>query len=149
MYKRRTSSLTTINKSRTTITERELIIGQATKGLWRMTWLGEAMKDGVSTDMSRGVANRLWSGRIQMGQPSTSYIVLSLWWIHSLREAIPGELKHLSTLRKRNHRDFPSSGERRGNSLNHCLFRKKETMGLRDLNVRLQRDSRSIWKDAP
>ncbi len=24
-----------------------------------MTWLGEAMKDGVSTDMSRGVANRL------------------------------------------------------------------------------------------
>jgi len=25
----------------------------------RMTWLGEAMKDGVSTDMSRGVANRL------------------------------------------------------------------------------------------
>ena len=25
----------------------------------QMTWLGEAMKDGVSTDMSRGVANRL------------------------------------------------------------------------------------------
>ena len=25
----------------------------------RMTWLDEAMKDGVSTDMSRGVANRL------------------------------------------------------------------------------------------
>jgi len=25
----------------------------------RMTWLGEAKKDGVSTDMSRGVANRL------------------------------------------------------------------------------------------
>ena len=25
----------------------------------RMTWLGEAKKDGVSTDMFRGVANRL------------------------------------------------------------------------------------------
>jgi hypothetical protein len=29
-----------------------------------------------------------------------------------------GEVKHLSTLRKRNHRDSPSSGERTGNSLN-------------------------------
>ena len=30
----------------------------------------------------------------------------------------PGEVKHLSTLRKRNQRDSPSSGERTGISLN-------------------------------
>ena len=29
------------------------------------------------------------------------------------------ELKHLSSARKRNHRDSPSSGERNGKSLNH------------------------------
>ena len=33
-------------------------------------------------------------------------------------ERAPGELKHLSTLRKRNQRDSLSSGERKGNSLN-------------------------------
>ena len=57
-----------------------------------------------------------------MGQPITSHIVISLLRIHSLREAIPEELKHLSKLRKRNHRDSPSSGERNGNSLNLKLI---------------------------
>ena len=58
-------------------------------------------------------------------------------------------MKHLSTLRKKNHRDSPSSGERRGNSLNLDVWRKPNAEGLRDLNVGLWMDSRSIWKDAP
>gem|GEM_PF-4259043 len=42
----------------------------------------------------------------------------------------PEEVKHLSTLRKRNRTDFPSSGERKGNSLNLFCFRKKTKKGL-------------------
>jgi len=45
-----------------------------------MTWLGEAMKDGVSTDMSRGVANRHWSGRFLMGQPIAGYTAIFFAW---------------------------------------------------------------------
>jgi hypothetical protein len=49
----------------------------------------------------------------------------------------PGELKHLSNLRKRNHRDSLSSGERNGNSPNSSslvalgpmLFEGRKTQG--------------------
>ena len=47
----------------------------------RMTWLGEAMKDGVSTDMPRGAANWLWSGEFRMGQPAAGYTAVSSRWI--------------------------------------------------------------------
>ena len=53
-----------------------------------------------------------------MGQPSAGYTALFRAEFNRRRKAIPGELKHLSTLRKRNHRDSLSSGERNGNSLN-------------------------------
>jgi len=49
-----------------------------------------------------------------MGQPSTINIVLPL----RKERGEPGEVNHLSTRRKRNRRDFRSSGERTGNSLN-------------------------------
>ncbi|OGN17932.1 MAG: hypothetical protein A3C88_00955 [Candidatus Yanofskybacteria bacterium RIFCSPHIGHO2_02_FULL_50_12] len=35
--------------------------------------------------------------------------------------SVPGEVKHLSTQRKRNRIDAPSSGERKGQSLNFFL----------------------------
>ena len=50
-----------------------------------------------------------------MGKP-TSSLVSNDEFIVVGRER--GEVKHLSTLRKRNHRDSPSSGERKGRSLN-------------------------------
>ena len=47
-----------------------------------MTRLGEAMKDGVSTDISRGAANWLWSERIRMGQPILINIRIAARWIY-------------------------------------------------------------------
>ena len=53
-----------------------------------------------------------------MGQPGGSDPVISL------RRGEPGELKHLSTRRKRNQtRDSLSSGERIGKSLNRGVLR--------------------------
>ena len=38
-----------------------------------MTWHEKAKKDAVSGDTLRGVANRLWSGDIRMGEPPAGY----------------------------------------------------------------------------
>ena len=48
--------------------------GQATKGTRWMPWRQEAMKDVVSCDKFRGVANRLRSGNFRMGKPDGSHI---------------------------------------------------------------------------
>ena len=40
------------------------------------------------------------------------------------------ELKHLSTCRKRKKIDFPSSGERNGNSLNRYCFGNSGVVGV-------------------
>ena len=53
-----------------------------------------------------------------MGQPIAGYTAIFSAEFNRRQKAIPGELKHLSNPRKRNHRDSLSSGERRGNSLN-------------------------------
>ncbi len=42
------------------------------------------------------------------------------------------ELKHLSRGRKRNYKDSVSSGERKRNSLNPVIVRKRINRGLRD-----------------
>ena len=60
-------------------------------------------------------------------------------------ESERGELKHLSSHRKRQRSDSLSSGERNGKRLNHPAC----WMGLWDLNVGLLRDSRSVWESAP
>src|SRR5690606_1802536 len=52
-----------------------------------------------------------------MGQPAGGNAPASCGEHIAVRRA-PGELKHLSTPRKRNHRDSLSSGERKGNSPN-------------------------------
>ena len=64
-----------------------------------------------------------------MGQPSAGYTALFSAEFNRRIKAIPGELKHLSNLRKRNHRDSLSSGERRGNSLNLFFARKVRVAG--------------------
>ena len=45
-------------------------IGQDNKGIRRMPWHQESKKDGTSTEMLRGAANRLRSGDIRMGEPT-------------------------------------------------------------------------------
>ena len=83
-------------------------------GARRMPWRREPTKDAASRDSPRGGAHGLRSGGLRMGEPGgcgaatppgNTYLVG--------RE--PGELKHLSTRRRRNQsRDPPSSGERKG-----------------------------------
>jgi hypothetical protein len=64
-----------------------------------------------------------------MGQPSAGYTALFSAEFNRRQKAIPGELKHLSNPRKRNHRDSLSSGERRGNSLNSFFAREMRVAG--------------------
>ena len=53
-----------------------------------------------------------------MGQPLAGYTARSLTEFNRWEEAIPGEVKHLSTQRNRKRRYSPSSGERKGKSPN-------------------------------
>ncbi len=60
-----------------------------------MPWLSEAMKDVISCDKLRGSANNYYIRRFPNGETRYHEVV-------SLRkEGKPGELKHLSTRRKR------------------------------------------------
>ena len=64
----------------------------------------------------------------------------------------PGEVKHLSIRRKRNHRDSLSSGERKGKSPNfrHAKVKAVVTEGLKDAGgktLNFPRDDRSQAKD--
>jgi hypothetical protein len=71
------------------------------------------MKDVASCDKPRGAASKLRSGDVRMGKPGGGYAP------SSRKGSQPGELKHLSTRRKRNQkRDSLSSGERKGKSPN-------------------------------
>ena len=73
-----------------------------------MPRLSEATKDVVSCEKLRGSAHTNWSADVRMGQPGM------LKTCHpDLSGSKPGELKHLSTRRKRNRRDSVSSGERK------------------------------------
>ncbi len=119
--------------------------GQATKSRRRMPRHWKAMKDAESCDKSRGAANKLWSGNFRMGKPSRSYVLL----LYSEYIAIwgeRGELKHLSTRRKRNQIwDSVSSGERKRRSPNQsaCI------LGLWGPDMGLRKDSRMAWKGQP
>ena len=61
-----------------------------------MPWLSEAMKDVISCDKLRGGANILRSVNFRMGKPSRLKNGNP-----DLSGGKPGELKHLSTRRKR------------------------------------------------
>jgi len=60
-----------------------------------------ARKDVASCEKLRGAASGLGSGDIRMGKPGWREPVTPLG------ESQPGELKHLSTRRKRNQKRFP------------------------------------------
>jgi len=84
-----------------------------------MPWLSEAMKDVTSCDKLRRGANIHYIRRFPNG--TTCYDED----ITSCRKAWsqPGELKHLSTRRKRKQTsDSLSSGDRTGKSPNRCRF---------------------------
>ena len=77
-----------------------------------MPWRREAMKDVASCDKPRGAASRHRSEDVRMGEPGWGNAHSSLTESigHGTRT---GELKHLSTSRKKA-TDSPSSGERKG-----------------------------------
>ena len=60
----------------------------------------EAMKDVVSCEKLRGAANRLRSGDVRMGKPGRGH-ARSLHGEYIAMQGERGELKHLSTLRRR------------------------------------------------
>ena len=60
----------------------------------------EAKKDAVSCEKVWGAASRQRSIYVRMGKPNVGKATLS-------KEAKPGELKHLSSRRKRNQPRFP------------------------------------------
>ena len=68
---------------------------KATKGVWWMPWLWEAMKDVVSCDKLREAAHKRYIRRSPNG--TTRYVED----IAFRKESQPRELKHLSTGRKR------------------------------------------------
>ena len=71
-----------------------------------MPWHQEATKDVVSCDKYRGAASKCRSGNVRMGKPGRSNI-LSCITEHIGYAGEPGELKHLSTQRKRKKTRFP------------------------------------------
>ena len=73
--------------------EREEHRKEVTKGVRGMPWLSEAMKDVISCEKPRGGADGLRSADVRMGQPSPQGL--------SRKGGEPGELKHLSTRRRR------------------------------------------------
>ena len=75
----------------------------------------EPMKDVVDCEKLRGAVSERRSGDIRMGEPTRGNARVP-WSEHIRSGGERGELKHLSTLRKREY--SLSSGERKGRSLN-------------------------------
>ena len=76
-----------------------------------MPWYQLAMKDVISCEKLRGAAYSVDPEMSEWGNPAR------VMFGHP-KGSERGELKHLSTRRKRNQRDSVSSGERKRNSLN-------------------------------
>jgi len=72
------------------------LITERYKGAWGMPRLSEAKKDVTSCEKPRGGANARRSADVRMGQPAGSDP-----GIRAERGGEPGELKHLSTRRRR------------------------------------------------
>ena len=71
-----------------------------------MPWHQEPMKDVVSCDKPWGAASRHRTMDFRMGKPGQSH-VWSLAHEYIVYEREPGELKHLSSRRKRKKHRFP------------------------------------------
>ncbi len=84
-----------------------------------MPWLSEATKDVTSCDKLRGGANIHYIRRF----PNWATLQVEDLELRCKSESKPGELKHLSTRRKRKQfSDSLSSGDRTGNSPNRYRF---------------------------
>ena len=70
--------------------KKSLGTGQAIKSAGRMPWRQEPKKDGVSTDMPRGVASRHRSVDVRMGKPTTFNRVVSLSESNRVRKVTEG-----------------------------------------------------------
>ena len=75
-------------------------VGQAIKSVGRMTWHQEPKKDVTSCEKLRGAANEPRSADIRMRERTASNVAVSPYE-SIVRRGEPGELKHLSTRRKR------------------------------------------------
>ncbi len=83
-------------------------------GARRMPWHRKPMKDAASCDNPRLGAHTLRPAGLRMGEPARRSPGIPRKNSYS-GGGQPGELKHLSTRRRRNQqRDPPSSGERKG-----------------------------------
>ena len=80
--------------------------GQVRKGSWWMPWHQQAKKDAAGCEKPRGVASERRSVGIRMGQPILRKVRI-LYAEQIGIQGVPGEVKHLSTQRKRNQERFP------------------------------------------
>ena len=113
------------------------------KGLRWMPWRQVPMKDVGHCEKSRGAVNRRYireypNGETQWSEPPLSTVE----YIDGRRE--PGELKHLSTQRKRE--NSQSSGERNGNSPNQPGL---PGWGCRAGNTGRREASGMVWESQP
>ena len=81
------------------------LYGQAFKRAWWMPWQPEAMKDVVGYDKPRGAAKQALIRGCPNGETHPTCRVSCTEYIGTRSER--GELKHLSTRRKRNQLRFP------------------------------------------
>lgn len=105
------------------------------KGIWWMPRHKKTMKDVAACDKSR------WGGKqpVTRESPNGETFPLeerkSVIWTHKIMRRIPGELKHLSSRRKRKTscsnagKHSLSSGERKGRSLNrlNCAWNSEQS----------------------
>ena len=109
-----------------------------------MPWHQEPKKDVTSCDKPRGAANKHYIRGFPNGETHTTKSrICRTEYIGTAGER--GELKHLSTLRKRDQRYSVSSGERKRNRPNRG---KKFLRGFGQAQAIL-RVNRSGWEAAP
>ena len=73
------------------------------KGIWWMPWQLKAMKDVAGCDKPRWEVNTLWPADVRMGKPTSFEVSITEYIGYGGK---PGEVKHLSTRRKRNQPRF-------------------------------------------
>ena len=83
-----------------------------------MPWHYKAMKDAITCEKLRGAGHKLWSEDIWMGQPSMSYIMLSIDEYIVYEKLNLGNWNILVPRGKEREIDSVSSGERKRRSPN-------------------------------
>ena len=99
-------------------TVKKYVRGQATKSERWMPWRREAMKDVASCDKPRGAASRHRSEDVRMGEPGWGNAQSSLTEYIGQGTRTGGTETSQYLEGREINRDCPSSGERKGNSLN-------------------------------